>query len=554
MAKKQENELSLDSIKENLGSYNVRDFFRYLRNLYLAKRGYRRLGKRNEKFESILKKIAETLRVKRLDLWGTQKFQLLFRATKLEHLKMLGIDKKRIKEAEKAVESGRVMSLLPFNSVMGEDTIKKYIPSRSEKFSGCWRHSMDPYGIFTKAGKIIAIKKNGEEIYLATRKFPYAVLANITEACHIGCDGCYKGAMVRTSLSALADVYPEYAKVKKQLSLEEKRVVKQTKLLVKWLNKNPEVDTVVLSGGEPTLFSNKALRGIIKEYKKAKYIKVLRMCTSAVFQGMWFRIDNELAKIFSDFEKETGRQFYINAHVTDDYQLSAPEAKMALDKLQRAGISVHLQMPVQEGINFKRNDLKWSVNKIRKISKLTYCLDANPYKMIVDMHSPSHPDLTVPIETLTKAIGFLDQHLNNSDMERWQAYNVLHEQGNLYLSAYPHFTALKEIDKENKRVIYFIPKVEFNGKKKIVIHTYEEPIIRGQNDNPNSLNIIADKEIKERIERVRKAYLILKLKIKKLEATQLTFSQKAKEIGKIEKNFYKLSGIVFPENKPLIID
>ena len=139
-------------------------------------------------------------------------------------------------------------------------------------------------------------------------------------------------------------------------------------------------------------------------------------------------------------------------------------------------------------------------------------------------------------------------------MERWQAYNILHEQGNLYLSAYPHFAALKEIDKESKRVIYFIPKVEFNGKKKIVIHTNEEPIIRGQNDNPNSMNIIADKEIKERIEMVRKAYLILKLKIKKLEATQLTFSQKAKEIGKIEKNFYKLSGIIFPENKPLIVN
>jgi hypothetical protein len=165
------------------------------------------------------------------------------------------------------------------------------------------------------------------------------------------------------------------------------------------------------------------------------------------------------------------------------------------------------------------------------------------------MHSPSHPDLTVPIETVTKTISFLDSHTENSDQERWQAYNILHEQGNLYLSSYPHFSAVKEIDKENKRVIYFIPKIEFGDKKKIAIHTYEEPLIENCNDDPNSLSIIVDKDILEKINGVKRFYLLLKDKIKKLEKSNLTFEEKAKEIGKIEREFYRNSGIIFPENK-----
>ncbi len=394
---------------------------------------------------------------------------------------------------------------------------------------------MDPYGIFRGMDRVLAVDNEGNETYLATRKFPYAVLANITEACHIGCDGCYKGSMVRTALSALAEVYPEYAQIKRQLNLQEERAERQAELLTRWLNQNPEVDTIVISGGEPTLFSNSALEKILEQYKKAEHVKVVRICTSSIFQGMWYRIDDEFVQMLQDFERETGKQFYINAHVTDDFQLSAPEAKIAVEKLEKVGISIHLQMPLQEGINFKRDDIAWSVEKLRRISKLAYGLGVIPYKLIVDMHSPSHPDLTVPIETVTQVIGFLDQHEQHSDHERWQAYNVLHEQGNIYLTAYPHLTAVKDIDEEKQRVTYFIPKVEFNGRKRVVVHTYEEPLIHGHNDNPNSFSEIPDKDIRDKIKQVRKAY-------KRINVDPKTIRE-----------FYRESGIEYPENNPLRI-
>jgi len=520
--------LNLSNIEQKLGENSARDFFTYTRARYL------RASHEDQTLDSVLDTVSKQLQTPPDQLWASQKFQLLFRATKPEHLRLLGLEE-YVNEAEEAVNAGRVMSLLPYNALMGETTIRKYLPSRPDKFSGNWRHSMDPYGIFRGMDRVTAVDNDGNEIYLATRKFPYAVLANITEACHIGCDGCYKGSMVRTALSALAEVYPEYAQIKRQLNTQEERAEKQAELLTQWLNQNPEVDTIVISGGEPTLFSNSALEKILEQYKQAKHVEVVRMCTSSVFQGMWYRVDDEFVQMLQDFERETGKQFYINAHVTDDYQLSAPEARMAVEKLERAGITLHLQMPLQEGINFQRDNMAWSVDKLRRISKLAYGLGVIPYKMIVDMHSPSHPDLTVPIETVTRVIGFLDQHEHHSDHERWQAYNVLHEQGNLYLTAYPHFTAVRDVNTESQRVTYFIPKVEFNGRKRVVVHTYEEPLIHGHNDNPNSFGEIPDKDIKDKIDKVRRSF-------KRLNGDSQTI-----------RDFYKESGIEYAKNKPLKI-
>ena len=378
------------------------------------------------------------------------------------------------------------------------------------------------------------------------------MLANITESCHIGCDGCYKGSMVRTTLLALETIDSEKAKLKKQLSIVAERAVLQARLLAMWLNNHSEVDTVIVSGGEPTLFSNQALKQVFEEYKKAKFVRVVRVCTSSIFQGMWYRVDDGFVDFLSAFERESGKKVYVNAHVTDEFQLGAPEAAMALKKIQSRGLLVCLQMPLQQGINFDRNDLEWSVKKLKSICKRSYGLGVIPYKLILDMHSPTNPDATVPIEVVCKAISFLDSHLDQSDHERWQAYNILHPQGNLYLSSWPHFSAVKEIDVEKKLVTYFIPKTEYAGGRKISVHTYFEPLIAGMNDDVNSLGKIGDIEVLEKIKLVKTAYSDFKAGLE--EALKLSgFSERQKRIEELTLEFYNISGILLPKNEPLVV-
>jgi len=537
---------TLETIAAELNGHSVQEFFGYVRERHLHSDYVL-----DETLESVMNAIAHQIKLAPEQVWASSRFQLQFRATTPEHMLLLGLNA-FYEQAKNAVDSGRQMSILPYNTLFPIETVRKFIPARSDKFSGKWRHSMDPYGIFRGMDRVIAIDQGGKERYLATRKFPDAVLANITESCPIGCDGCYKGSMIRTALASLAEIYPEYAEIKQQLSLQQDRAVEQARLLTQWLNLHPEVDTIVMSGGEPTLFSNKALEGILNEYKKAQHVRVVRMCTSSVFQGMWYRIDDQFVGMLKDFETSTGKQFYINAHVTDEHQLMADEANAAVRKLSAAGISVHLQMPVQEGINFKRDDLGYSTEKLRKISKEAYARGVVPYKAIVDMHSPSDPELTVPIETVSKVIGFLDQHEMNSDHERWQAYNVLHEQGNLYLYPWPHLTAVKDIEEDH--VTYYIPKVEVGERKRVVVHTYTEPKIPGHNDDLESLSKIRDKDVVARIAEVRIVHRELRTAIAQIEAAVLPFGEKAKRIAPLEKEFYRVSGIEYAENEPLILN
>ncbi|MDP3027453.1 MAG: hypothetical protein Q8N63_07105, partial [Nanoarchaeota archaeon] len=170
--------------------------------------------------------------------------------------------------------------------------------------------------------------------------------------------------------------------------------------------------------------------------------------------------------------------------------------------------------------------------KLKKICEAAYEIGAIPYKAIVNMHSPSYGEITVPIEKVSEAISFLDEHFDTSDMVRWQAYNILHEQGNSYIYSKPHFVATKDIDKERKRVIYYIPKIEADGE--IIVHTYEEPLLEGLNDKDN-LPKINDEKLLTRINEVRDAY-------KKLRKNEIDTAE-----------FYEISGIKLSINEPLII-
>ena len=78
-------------------------------------------------------------------------------------------------------------------------------------------------------------------------------------------------------------------------------------------------------------------------------------------------------------------------------------------------------------------------------------------------------------------------------------------------------------------------------------------MIPGHNDDPNSLNPIADADIRNKISEVRDANHRLGDSTKELEGMGLSPQQLAKEIYMLERGFYGTSGIRFPENKPLHI-
>jgi len=537
------NTTSLEQIKQEALMLGIRDFYRYVRNYFLRKNGfdtYEIQEEKKEALEKLASKTAYLFGVKKESLWESSAFHMAFRISDLETLAKLNPEVD-IEKVKRCIDDGRDISILPLNVLLGNPTIQKFIPNLPKLYSGEEEHSLDPYGIFRGQDQIRAITKDKKSIYLGSRKFDYAVLENITEFCPVGCAECYKGVLTRLGMSALADIDPKYAELKRELNLQEQRAIEQTRLLKDWLNQHPEVNTVIISGGEPLMYSPSAIGRILDYLGEAENLKVVRICTSAVYQGLFYKINDDLVSRLSDFRrKNNGRngrakkQLYFNCHVTDEHQLLTPEARIATERLQDAGITIHLQMPLQEGINFYRDDTQKSAEKLRAISEAAYEIGVIPYKVIVNMHSPSYPELTVPIERVSETITFLDEHFDTSDMERWQAYNILHEKGNAYVYPKPNFVAEKDIDRERRRVTYFIPKL--NPDRSVnEVHTYEEPLLAGINDE-DSIIPIADERIRRRIGEVRDAYDRLR----------------KDEIDTRE--FYRVSGIKFSENKPLILE
>lgn len=532
----------LEQIKQEALKVGIRDFFSYARNDYLKKNGFNASEipkEKSDKLEELVTRTASFFCVDRINLWETPAFHMAFRVTDMDMLTTLD-EEVDIESVRASLETGREMSILPLNVLLGGSTIKKYIPNLPSLYSGKEKHSLDPYGIFRGQDQIRAVTKARSK-YLGSRKFDYAVLANIIEFCPVGCAECYKGILTRLGMSELSEIDPKYAELKRELTLQEQRAIEQTGLLKEWLNLHPEVNTVIISGGEPLMYSPDAIGRILDHLGEAKHLKAARICTSAVYQGLFYKINDDLVGRLSEFRRKnngrngrTKKHLYFNCHVTDEYQLLTPEARIATERLQDAGVSIHLQMPLQEGINFYRNDSKKSAEKLRAISEAAYEIGAIPYKAIVNMHSPSHPELTVPIERVSETIACLDEHFDTSDMARWQAYNILHEQGNAYIYPRPNFVAEKEIDRKRRRVTYFIPKLHPDGSVN-EIHTYEEPLLDGINDR-DSLRPIVDAEIQKRIQEVRAAYQRLR----------------KEEID--TKEFYRVSGIRFSENIPFVVE
>ncbi len=534
----------LEKIKQEALKIGIRDFYSCIRDYYLQKNGFGTRtndipGWKRKSLDELLSRTSSFFGVNKENLWENPAFHMAFRVTDLEALNSLNeeVDAESVRAS---LKTGREMSILPLNVLLGGSTMKKYIPDLPALYSGKEEHSLDPYGIFRGQDQIRAETKVDSK-YLGSRKFNYAALENITEFCPVGCAECYKGVLTRLGMSALADIDPKYTELKKELNLQEQRAIEQTRLLKDWLNQNPEVNTIIISGGEPLMYSPHTIGEILNQLGEAEHLKVVRICTSAVYQGLFYKINEDLINKLSEFRRNNNgrngrakKQLYFNCHVTDEHQLLTPEARIATEKLQEAGVSIHLQMPLQEGINFYRDNPQKSAEKLKAICEAAYEIGAVPYKAIVNMHSPFYEKLTVPIEKVSETISFLDEHFNNSDMARWQAYNILHEQGNAYIYPKPNFIAEKNIDRDRKRVTYFIPKLNLDGSVNEV-HTYEEPLLSGINDK-ESLGSIVDAGIQKRVQEVRDAY------------------QRLRKDEIDTKEFYRTSGIKFSENRPLIVE
>jgi len=472
---------------------DVITFFKYLRFLYLRKNIR---GKINTHLEEILGseefapeikpgsekegKLRRFISKNKLD-WGNIDFHLNYRLTSAEEL----LDILKINGGlKKVIKRGYAMSIMPLNIVTeNPELLNKFIP-KGDFFTEHYAKHRDPYAIFSEKAKIV---KKGH--YLASQKFKRSILMNITSACPIGCVSCYKGEFTRV-------------RGRKFYTNLSKAVNVQSKLLVEHLNKHPEIKLVVVSGGEPLLLSNEGIKKMLNYFERARHLAEFRICTGTIFQGLPFRIDDELLDALWEFENRLGIKVTFSAHLSHPAQFT-PEALIAISKITRRGFPINTQVPLQGGVNIFINDFKKTMNTLYKLAELQGINGCRPYKYILDMNVGSL-EYSVPLEFMLKVLAELKYRIDHPWPETWQpvSYTILCKEGNVLLSPHMLLCMNKKISKYKNAVEYYLPVPAGEGRWKII--KYAEPLLEGCNDDPNSLKSLDEKYItalKSKIER-----------------------------------------------------
>ncbi len=167
-------------------------------------------------------------------------------------------------------------------------------------------------------------------------KYPYTALLLCNEVCGGYCRFCFR----------------------KRLFLDEsEEVVNNVAPGIEYIRENEQITNVLLTGGDPLLMSTRKLERIIRELRKIKHIKIIRVGTKMPAFNPYRIIDDpELPNMLTRYSTRHKR-VYVMTHFNHPRELT-DAACLALDLLMRAGTILCNQTPILKGVNDDPKTLK----------------------------------------------------------------------------------------------------------------------------------------------------------------------------------------------------
>ncbi len=157
------------------------------------------------------------------------------------------------------------------------------------------------------------------------------------QTCHAYCTFCFR--------------WPQFVGMN-----ELKFAMRDTELLVKYLQENPQVSDVLFTGGDPLIMKTKILATYIDALIDAKLpnLKTIRLGTKAL--GYWpqrFTKDKDADDLMQLLEKakKNGIHIALMAHFNHPNELKTEEVKNAIQRLLNAGVVIRTQSPIMRHIN-----------------------------------------------------------------------------------------------------------------------------------------------------------------------------------------------------------
>ena len=140
-------------------------------------------------------------------------------------------------------------------------------------------------------------------------------------------------------------LYCRYCLRKRMVGDEDWSMKRQElSLAVEWIRATPEIRDVLLTGGDPLVFSDERLEWLIRELRGIPHVEILRLGTRLPVT-LPFRVTAELCEMLQRYHP-----IWVNTHFNHPKELT-PEAAAACDRLTRAGIPVGNQSVLLAGVN-----------------------------------------------------------------------------------------------------------------------------------------------------------------------------------------------------------
>ena len=164
-----------------------------------------------------------------------------------------------------------------------------------------------------------------------------------------GCQHKYEATALLV-VSEICGGYCRYCFRKRLLSHNVLEANPNPQLGIDYIKQHPEINNVLLTGGDSLILSNKKLENILKQLRDIEHVKVIRLGLKLpVYNPMRIYEDEEFLSMIRKYSTPEKR-IYIMAHINHPQEFT-PESKKAAQALFDAGAIVVNQTPILKGIN-----------------------------------------------------------------------------------------------------------------------------------------------------------------------------------------------------------
>ena len=177
----------------------------------------------------------------------------------------------------------------------------------------------DPAGLADPLGEV-----GHSPVKNVIRVYPDRIAFCVNNECALYCRFCLRKRMVGE---------PEWSMKKRELGEA-----------LDWIRATPEIRDVLLTGGDPLVYSDERLDWLLTELRAIPHVELIRLGTRLPVT-LPFRVTDALCEML-----QRHHPVWVNTHFNHPKELT-PEAAEACDKLTRAGIPVGNQSVLLRGIN-----------------------------------------------------------------------------------------------------------------------------------------------------------------------------------------------------------